>query len=253
MLIILKLVLPLDNHYQLRFNHHMTIADNIHKIKQQLAQYERKYGVEEGSIQLLGSTKHQSIEILREAYHAGLTLFGENYLQEALNKMAALADLPIEWHFIGHIQSNKTNKIAENFNWVQSVDSKKIARRLNDHRPAHMPPLNICIEVNVSHETTKFGVDVNIHDVVELAKFCDSLPNLTLRGLMTIPAYYEDLHRQREEFHKLFLLWDRIREEGIPLDVLSMGMSSDFEAAVAEGSTMIRIGTAIFGERQKAV
>lgn len=227
----------------------MTIANNILRIKKAILSCESKHGIAPYTISLLGSTKNQSVEKLREAYAAGLVLFGENYLQEALTKMAILADLPIQWHFIGHIQSNKTKKIAEHFDWVQSVDCMKIAKRLNDHRPDHLPPLNICIEVNVSHEATKFGVDVDIADVIALAKFCLTLPKLKLRGLMTIPAHYEDHDKQRSEFHKLYLIWQRLREEGMALDVLSMGMSNDFEAAIAEGSTMVRIGTAIFGER----
>lgn len=227
----------------------MTIASNIRTIKKQIASYEQKYGLKEGSIQLLGSSKHQSAEKMREAFHAGLSIMGENYVQEALAKMAILSDLPIQWYFIGHIQSNKTHKIAEHFDWVQSIDCKKIAKRLNDHRPAHLPPINICIEVNVSHEATKFGVDIDFYAVLALARFCLTLPKLKLRGLMTIPAHYEDHARQREEFHKLFSIWQRLREEGIELDMLSMGMTNDFEAAIAEGSTMVRIGTGIFGER----
>lgn len=228
----------------------MTIATNIQHIRKQIASFEHKYGLKEGSIQLLGSSKHQSAEEIREAFHAGLKIMGENYVQEALAKMAMLSDLPIQWHFIGHIQSNKTHKIAENFDWVQSIDCQKIAKRLNDHRPAHLPPINICIEVNVSHEATKFGVDVDFDAVLDLAKFCLTLSKLKLRGLMTIPAHYDDHNKQREEFHKLFTIWQRLREEGIELDMLSMGMTNDFEAAIAEGSTMIRIGTGIFGERK---
>lgn len=186
---------------------------------------------------------------MAETFKAGQNCFGENYLQEALPKMIALSNKSIEWHFIGSIQSNKTRNIAGHFAWVHSVDDMKIARRLNDQRPRHLPPLNICIEINVSHEATKSGIDFD--KALALAQYCLTLPRLKLRGLMTIPAPMKNFNEQRNEFHKLFLLYQSLRGKGFTLDTLSMGMSGDFEAAIAEGSTLVRIGAGIFGERVK--
>ena len=168
--------------------------------------------------------------------------FGESYLQEALPKIALFPD--IEWHFIGPIQSNKTRKIAEHFAWVQSVANAKIAQRLNDQRPPHLPPLNICIEVNISHELTKSGIIEQ--DLFKLTEYCLNLPRLKLRGLMGIPAPTADLEQQRKQFHQLFLLYQTLKQQGFDLDTLSMGMSDDFEAAIAEGSTLVRIGTRVY-------
>lgn len=230
----------------------ISIEDNLLKIKKLIADYEKKYQRKEGSVKLLAASKQQSIEKIISAYLAGQFCFGENHVQEALAKQLALSNKinefnEIEWHFIGPIQSNKTRKIAENFAWVHSVDSLKIAKRLNDQRPPHLPPLNICVEVNVSNEETKSGVKIS--DVVSLIVYCQTLPRLKLRGLMCIPAAFDQFVDQRKEFHKLYTLWDSLCKEGIALDTLSMGMSGDFEAAIAEGSTLVRIGTAIFGPR----
>lgn len=226
------------------------ITTNLATIKKLISDYEKKYRREAGSVRLLAVSKKQSIEKIIEAYEAGQRAFGENYLQEALSKITALTDKQIEWHFIGPIQSNKTRKIAEHFAWVHSVDSKKIAKRLNDQRPTQLPPLNICIEVNVSHEQTKSGV--MLEEVEALALYCQSLPHLALRGLMTIPAEHDNFIDQRNEFHPLQTLWTTLRQHDIPLDTLSMGMSGDFEAAIAEGSTLVRIGTALFGQRSQS-
>lgn len=212
-------------------------------IKDQIATYESKYGIDRGTVALLAVSKKQPVEKIRDAYDAGQRLFGENYLQEALQKMAELADCDIEWHFIGPIQSNKTRKIAENFHWVQSVDSVKIAKRLSDQRPEEMPPLNICLEVNISGEASKSGVTPDA--VAALAQAISGLPNLKLRGLMAIPAPGDpatDFRRLREQ-------WESLKAQGYEMDILSMGMSADFEQAIAEGSNMIRIGAAIFGNR----
>lgn len=225
----------------------MTIEENLILIRQLVADYEQKYERIQGSVRLLAASKGQSTEKIQAALHAGQYSFGENYVQEALKKITALADKDIEWHFIGHIQTNKIRKIAEHFAWVHSVDDMKIAKGLSDRRPINLPPLNICIEVNVSHEATKSGVSFD--DVVPLVKYCLNLPRIHLRGFMTIPAPQSDFTTQRNEFHKLNLLWQALRDEGIALDTLSMGMSDDFEAAIAEGSTLVRIGTAIFGQR----
>ena len=222
---------------------------NLITIQNQIAAYEKKYGREAGSVQLLGVSKGQSIAKMAEAYQAGLTRFGENYLQEAQTKMAALSDKTIEWHFIGNIQSNKTRKIAELFSWVESVNHIDIAKRLNDQRPSHLPPLNICIEINISHETSKHGIATM--DLMPLIHACLALPQLKLRGLMVIPApqQHADFTLQRETFHQLNMLWQLLRKQGVILDTLSMGMSDDFEAAIAEGATQVRIGTALFGKR----
>lgn len=218
------------------------------EIKQFIANYEQQYGRESGSVRLLAASKGQSVEKIKTLYDLGQRVFGESYLQEALAKMAELTDKAIEWHFIGPIQSNKTRKIAEHFAWVHSIDDMKIVKRLNDQRPASLPRLNVCIEVNISHEATKAGAELN--NVVSLVQCCLAQPRLKLRGLMTIPAAHARVEDQRREFHKLFSLWRVLREQNIPLDTLSMGMSEDFEAAIAEGSTIVRIGTALFGPRQ---
>ena len=223
------------------------IQKNLIEIKNAIIRHEKKYAREIGSVSLLAVSKGQSIEKIKEAYDAGQRSFGENYLKEALSKMEALSDLPIEWHFIGSVQNNKTRKIAAHFSWVQSVDHIKIAERLNAQRPNSLPPLNICIEVNISEEATKSGVA--IAQVLPLASACLSLPRLKLRGLMAIPSLQKTVEEQRQSFHQLELLWQSLREKDIPLDTLSIGMSHDFEAAIAEGATLVRIGTAIFGER----
>ncbi|RDI41315.1 hypothetical protein AQULUS_00280 [Aquicella lusitana] len=225
----------------------MTIRTQLAAVKKRIADYAEKYGRKADSVHLLAVSKGQPIEKIEAAFQAGQPDFGENYLQEALSKIDRLAHKAITWHFIGPVQSNKTRKIAEHFAWVHSVDNKKIATRLNDQRPSHLPPLNICIEVNVSNESSKSGV--RAEEVLPLARYCMGLPNIKLRGLMTIPAPQKDFAAQRQSFHALFLLWQRLREQGCELDTLSMGMSDDFEAAIAEGSTLVRIGTAIFGSR----
>jgi pyridoxal phosphate enzyme (YggS family) len=184
---------------------------------------------------------------VREAYAAGIVEFGENYLQEALEKQADLTDLPLSWHFIGPIQSNKTRAIAEHFAWVHSVDRLKIAQRLSEQRPAGLPPLNICIQVNVSGEASKSGCTAV--DLPALAQAISALPNLRLRGLMAIPEPAATFEAQRAPHRALHALFERLRAEGLALDTLSMGMSADLEAAVAEGATMVRVGTAIFGAR----
>ncbi|MBY6205973.1 MULTISPECIES: YggS family pyridoxal phosphate-dependent enzyme [Halomonas] len=200
---------------------------------------------------LLAVSKTKPASMIREAYEQGQRDFGENYLQEALEKQKALADCDaICWHFIGPLQSNKTRDVAEHFAWVHSVDRVKIARRLSEQRPAHLPPLNICLQVNVSNEPSKSGV--GLEDLPELAAQVAALPGLQLRGLMTIPAPCDDTKAQRQPFRQLASALARLREQlpQAPLDTLSMGMSADLEAAIAEGATMVRLGTAIFGSRQ---
>jgi len=204
-----------------------------------------------GEVTLLAASKAQTAEKLREAYQAGQTKFGENYLQEALNKQIELTDLNIEWHFIGPIQSNKTQPIAQHFSWVHGVDRLKIAQRLNDARPAELPPLQICLQVNISGEASKSGIAPN--ELFKLVKSVGALPKLRLRGLMTIPEPTDDEALQREQFKKMRLLLNDLKKEGIMLDTLSMGMSSDYKIAIEEGSTIVRIGSAIFGARPAKV
>ena len=221
-----------------------TIATSIAKVAARIREAAQASQRDPEQIQLLAVSKTKPADAIREAHAAGLIHFGENYLQEALDKQAQLGDLPLIWHFIGPIQSNKTRPIAEHFAWVHAVDRLKIAQRLSDQRPAHLPPLNICLQVNVSGEASKSGclpAQVN-----ELAHAVSQLPNLNLRGLMAIPEPTEDLTRQHQAFAELRALRDAT---GLPMDTLSMGMSHDLEAAIAEGATWVRIGTALFGAR----
>lgn len=224
-----------------------TIAQNIKSIRSQIYSLEEKYGRPSGSVQLLAVSKTRPIEDIEDALSENQLHFGENYLQDALSKIENVTEPNIEWHFIGPIQSNKTRQIAENFQWVHTIDRLKIAQRLSEQRSSGLPPLNVCIQVNVSGEDTKSGVSLD--EALSLAKQIYDLPNITLRGLMTIPASSNDFEQQRKPFQILKLLKDKIQSEGIILDTLSMGMSNDMEAAIAEGSTMVRIGTAIFGAR----
>jgi pyridoxal phosphate enzyme (YggS family) len=215
-------------------------------VHQQINAAKKKYGRTEDHIQLLAVSKTQSADTIEAAFSAGQNAFGENYLQEAREKQTALSHLPIEWHFIGPIQSNKTREIAEHFSWVHSVDRIKIASRLSQQRPAHLPPLNICLQVNIDDETNKSGVA--LQDLEPLTRAIIQLPNVQLRGLMTIPKKTADITQQRAAFATL----NHARKQLLPitpLDTLSMGMSNDMEAAIAEGATIVRVGSAIFGAR----
>lgn len=201
-----------------------------------------------GATSLLAVSKTFPPEAIREAYAAGQRAFGENYLQEALPKIASLVDLPLlEWHFIGPLQSNKTKSVAENFAWVHSVDRLKIAERLSAQRPSMLPPLAVCVQVNISGETSKSGVAPA--EALTLAKAVAALPRLQLRGFMGIAEPTADTATQRGQFALLRRLAEAARRQGLAWDTLSMGMSADLEAAIAEGSTLVRIGTAIFGSR----
>lgn len=200
------------------------------------------------AVQLLAVSKSQSAADVREAYIAGQTRFGENYLQEALDKQAQLSDLPIEWHFIGPIQSNKTQAIAQHFSWVHSVDRLKIAQRLNDARPIDLPPLQICIQINISFEESKSGVQPEA--LLALAGEISHLPRLKLRGLMAIPAPTSEIAAQREQFKQVRLCYEALNAKGFALDTLSIGMSGDYPIAIEQGATIVRIGAAIFGARQ---
>jgi len=225
----------------------MTIAQRLVTVREQIKAAEQQYGRKPGSVQLLAVSKTRPIEDLLEAQHAGQTAFGENYLQDALPKIATLTDPKPEWHFIGPIQSNKTREIAEHFDWVHSIDRLKIAHRLNEQRPENMPPLSVCLQVNIDNEPSKSGVLPD--EVLSLATEIQCLPKLKLRGLMAIPFATTDFERQRLAFRRLRELYEQLQQQDISLDTLSMGMTNDLEAAIAEGSTMVRIGTAIFGER----
>jgi PLP dependent protein len=198
-------------------------------------------------VQLLAVSKSQASEKLRAAYLAGQRAFGENYVQEAINKQSELNDLAIEWHFIGPIQSNKTALIAQHFSWVHSVDRLKIAQRLNDARPANMPPLNVCIQINSSEEGSKSGVDIGLQSM--LAKAILDMPLLKLRGVMSIPAPTQDFSKQRAQFKIVADAYKSLQLQGFELDTLSIGMSDDYVAAIQEGATIVRIGSAIFGAR----
>jgi len=221
------------------------IAQNLAQVWHRLREAERLAGRPEGSTGLIAVSKTWPATVLAEAYRLGLRDFGENYLQEALPKQDELKGLEIIWHFIGPIQSNKTRHLAERFDWVHSVDRLKIAERLSGQRPVDLPPINLCIQVNVSNEPSKAGV--RLDELRGLAESIILLPRVKLRGLMTIPAPSDDFNEQREAFRTLRKAFEVLRLGG--LDTLSMGMSDDLEAAVMEGATLVRVGTAIFGDR----
>ncbi|WP_313407375.1 YggS family pyridoxal phosphate-dependent enzyme [Stutzerimonas kunmingensis] len=221
-----------------------TIEKNIAKVAARIREAAQAVDRDPATVGLLAVSKTQPAAAIREAAAAGIRDFGENYLQEALDKQAELSDLPLAWHFIGPIQSNKTKSIAEHFDWVHSVDRLKIAQRLSDQRPTALPPLNICLQVNVSGEASKSGCAPE--ELPQLAQAVAAMPHLRLRGLMCIPAPSEDPAEQRAAFARLRALRDELP---LTLDTLSMGMSQDLEAAIAEGATWVRIGTALFGAR----
>jgi hypothetical protein len=199
------------------------------------------------SVRILAVSKRQTIAAIRQLHAAGQVAFAENYVQEALEKQLELQDLALEWHFIGPVQSNKTQEIANSFNWVQSIDREKIASRLSRQRPSGMPRLNVCIQVNIDREEQKSGA--NPDEVLQLARLASALPGLTLRGLMAIPRASSTPDQTLQSFRNVKRLFDQLRDEGLPVDTLSMGMSADLELAVAAGSTMVRIGTDLFGPR----
>ncbi len=224
-----------------------TITNALQAVRQRIKQAAEAAGRKPDSVQLLAVSKTFGADTVREVHAAGQQAFGENYLQEALDKQALLRDLPLQWHFIGPIQSNKTRPIAQHFDWVHSVEREKIAQRLNEARDVHVPPLNVLVQVNVSGEASKSGV--NPAEALTLARQIAALPRLRLRGLMAIPAPTDDVAEQRAAFQQLKTLFDQGRSQGLEWDTLSMGMSHDLEAAIAEGATMVRVGTAIFGAR----
>jgi pyridoxal phosphate enzyme (YggS family) len=227
--------------------HMNNMRKNLNSVREQIVQAASACKREADSILLLAVSKKKPASDIRQAWELGQRDFGENYLQEALQKMEELKDLDISWHFIGAIQSNKTRNIAEAFDWAHCIDRAKIARRLSEQRPAELGPLNVCIQVNIDHESSKAGIE--LADLPELAHAIHQLPGIRLRGLMTIPAPQESFDLQRAAFAKLADALESLRQQGIDCDTLSMGMTQDMEAAIAEGSTLVRIGTAIFGER----
>lgn len=227
-----------------------TIESNLQVVRARIAEAARAAGREPGDIALLAVSKTFAAGAVRAAYAAGQREFGENYVQEGLQKIAALSALPLVWHFIGPIQSNKTRAIAEHFDWVHSVAREKIALRLAQARPPERGPLDICLQVNVSGEASKSGVAPE--EVRPLAEAVRTLPLLRLRGLMAMPEPSDDIELQRRRFSGLRLLLEQLNTAGFGLDILSMGMSQDLQAAVMEGATIVRVGTAIFGERVKA-
>lgn len=226
-----------------------TIADRLHAVQARIAAAARAAERDPASVQLLAVSKTWPADAVRDAAAAGQRAFGENYVQEGVNKVEALRELGLEWHFIGPLQSNKTRPVANAFDWVHGIDRLKIAERLSAQRDVHLPPLNVCIQVNVSGEDSKSGVAPD--EVAALAQAVAGLPRLRLRGLMCIPEPTDDSALLRARFALLRRLRDELAAVGLALDTLSMGMSHDIEPAVAEGATIVRVGTAIFGARVK--
>lgn len=225
----------------------MEITQRLSRVRRRLVQACLDAGRAPESVQLVAVSKGHSALAIEQAVAAGLLEFGESYLQEALPKLEKIPREGLTWHFIGPIQSNKTRGIAENFDWAHAVDRLKIAQRLSEQRPVWLPPLNVCVQVNVSGESSKSGCAPE--ETLELCKAVVQLPRLRLRGLMAIPAAASADADRRIPFRRLRELSDDVRTQGIPLDTLSAGMSDDLEAAVTEGSTLLRIGTALFGNR----
>jgi PLP dependent protein len=223
------------------------LPENIRRVQERIKRAALECGRSVDSVTLLAVCKSQPAETVRAAALAGLSEFGESYVQEALGKIAALRDLPLTWHFVGKLQTNKTRDIAENFSWVHGVDRLRIAERLSAQRPYHAPPLNICLQVNLHAEASKGGLRAS--EVPELARRVGALPRLTLRGLMCIPPPATQMSAQRRPFAELADLLIGLNADGAHLDTLSMGMSADLEAAILEGATIVRVGTALFGAR----
>lgn len=228
------------------------IESRLLAIKEQIASHARQTGRQPEQIKLLAVSKTKPAEAIQAAYQAGQRLFGESYVQEAVTKVQYLKNIPdyadIEWHFIGPLQSNKTRLVAENFDWIHSIEREKIAQRLNEQRPAHLPALNICIQVNISGEQTKSGITAD--EVFGLAGIISQFPRLKLRGLMTIAENTDDMNVVRDNFLHMQQLFNQLKSQYPSVDTLSMGMTDDMPVAISCGSTMVRIGTAIFGSRE---
>ena len=228
------------------------LSDRLQTVYERIEDAEHRFGRKPGSVRLLAVSKTFPATAVTKVHAAGQRFFGESYLQEAMAKVEALASANadgIEWHFIGPLQSNKTQAVATNFAWVHALDRLKIARRLSAQRPADLPPLNVCIQVNISGEASKAGTTLTA--LPELATAVAALPGLRLRGLMALPARSETFEQQRRPFQRLREALEQLNRAGMALDTLSMGMSGDLEAAIAEGATIVRVGTAIFGARVK--
>ncbi len=223
------------------------IADNLQAVQARISHAAAAVGRSPEAVRLLAVSKTWPLACVLDAADAGQRAFGENYVQEGIDKIAAVTGRHLEWHFIGPLQSNKTKPVAEHFDWVHSIDRLKIAERLSAQRPTYLPPLQVCVQINVSGEASKSGCAPD--EALALCRAVAALPGLQLRGLMAIPEPTEDPQAQRIPFRKLRELSEQVCAAGLPLDTLSMGMSHDLEAAVAEGATIVRIGTAIFGER----
>ena len=224
------------------------VTENLRKIRDLLAKAAEDAGRSANDVRLLAVSKKQPVAAIREAAAAGQRDFGENQVLEGVEKITQIADPALVWHFIGHLQTNKTRIVAEHFDWVHSIDRLKTARRLSDQRPEDLADLNVCVQVNVDDEQSKSGVP--LADAASLARQVAGLPRLRFRGLMCLPAIRDTFSEQREPFRRLRELADELRDDGLAVDTLSMGMSGDFRAAVFEGSTMVRVGTAIFGARK---
>ncbi|MGC1183489.1 YggS family pyridoxal phosphate-dependent enzyme [Legionella sp.] len=228
----------------------MKLQQNLNQIKQLITQAKLESGRVSDEVLLLAVSKQQSIEMITEAFHLGIRDFGENYYQEAQYKINALKNLPLRWHFIGPIQSNKTKGIASNFNWVHSINREKIAFLLNEHRPANLAPLNVCLQINLIDEKSKSGIVPS--EATDLALAVSQLPYLKLRGLMTIPPLQKDQQKQYDLLIQLNQLLHYLNQRlGLTMDTLSMGMSDDLAAAIKAGATIVRVGHALFGERQR--
>ncbi len=238
-----------DKSANIRAMDEQQLSKNIAKLLQRVRRAAEKSQYSSADVTVMAASKTRTAQDVRAAYACGLRHFGESYLQEAVQKIRELQDLPVIWHFIGPIQSNKTAGIAENFDWVHSVDRAKIAKRLSEQRPAGLAPLQVCLQVNISAEASKSGV--SLEELPQLARTVLGLPRLTLRGLMAIPAAAADSEAQRAAFRQMRDAAMQLRKLAPDLDTLSMGMSADLETAISEGATIIRVGTAIFGPRDR--
>ncbi len=223
------------------------LASNLAAVKLHIANIEQQHQRNSGEVCLIAVSKTRSVQEIRILAEQGQIHFGENYVQESIDKMAEFTDIQLIWHFIGPIQKNKTKLIAENFSWVHCVERELVAIRLNNQRPPVLPALNICLQINIDNEDSKSGITPG--ELLPLAKTIQQLPNLKLRGLMAIPSVTQEFEQQSVAFQKMADLLSELQQNDLDVDTLSMGMSNDFEAAIAFGSTMVRIGTAIFGPR----
>jgi len=228
-------------------NTEKNISVALAQIRQKISDAEQRFNRKPGSVQLLAVSKTKPVADIQAAISAEQVCFAENYLQEAVEKIILLNNAKLVWHFIGSIQSNKTREIAQHFQWVHTIDRIKVARRLSEQRPDHLPPLNVCLQINISGETSKSGISP--FELKQLVDDCSSLPNIKIRGLMAMPAQVSDFEKQRAPFRELRLLLIELQAKHPEMDTLSMGTTNDLEAAIAEGATMVRVGTAIFGAR----